>query len=183
VTPDYFLPYIEVELLKRGEPFDWAALAKWVRRMWPLIEDMPDAYHWAWRFLRHRRGCVEDWFWDLTPQERRVLGRLGGKARHLRRGLQCVPDEKQRRIASLGGKMAHQLGRAHEFTAEEARAAGRKGARMAMAAGPSLHHGRRRVALRRGPSRAGRGRNKVEWVPGPDHLDETRPPAEYSQAE
>jgi len=35
--------------------------------------------------------------------------------------------EKQRRIASQGGKAAHAKGRAHEWTADEARDAGRKG--------------------------------------------------------
>ncbi|HXX68826.1 MAG TPA: KGG domain-containing protein [Polyangiaceae bacterium] len=34
---------------------------------------------------------------------------------------------KQREIASKGGKAAHAQGRAHEFTADEARVAGRKG--------------------------------------------------------
>jgi general stress protein YciG len=33
---------------------------------------------------------------------------------------------KQREIASKGGKAAHQKGTAHEWTSEEARAAGRK---------------------------------------------------------
>jgi hypothetical protein len=37
-----------------------------------------------------------------------------------------MDPEKQRQIASKGGKAAHQKGRAHEFTSEEARAAGRK---------------------------------------------------------
>ena len=35
--------------------------------------------------------------------------------------------EKQRAIASKGGKAAHAKGTAHEFTSEEAREAGRKG--------------------------------------------------------
>ena len=35
--------------------------------------------------------------------------------------------EKQREIASKGGKAAHQKGTAHEWTSEEAREAGRKG--------------------------------------------------------
>jgi general stress protein YciG len=35
--------------------------------------------------------------------------------------------EKQRRIASKGGKAAHAKGRAHEWTVDEAREAGRKG--------------------------------------------------------
>jgi hypothetical protein len=35
--------------------------------------------------------------------------------------------EKQREIASKGGRAAHQKGTAHEWTADEARSAGRKG--------------------------------------------------------
>jgi general stress protein YciG len=38
-----------------------------------------------------------------------------------------MDQEKQREIASKGGKAAHESGRAHEFTSEEAREAGRKG--------------------------------------------------------
>ena len=34
---------------------------------------------------------------------------------------------KQKEIASKGGKAAHEKGTAHEWTSEEARAAGRKG--------------------------------------------------------
>jgi general stress protein YciG len=35
--------------------------------------------------------------------------------------------EKQRQIASMGGRAAHEKGTAHEFTPDEAREAGRKG--------------------------------------------------------
>jgi general stress protein YciG len=35
--------------------------------------------------------------------------------------------ERQREIARKGGRAAHQKGTAHEFTTDEARAAGRKG--------------------------------------------------------
>jgi general stress protein YciG len=38
-----------------------------------------------------------------------------------------MDPQKQREIASKGGKAAHQKGTAHEFTTEEARVAGRKG--------------------------------------------------------
>jgi len=38
-----------------------------------------------------------------------------------------MDPEKQRAIASKGGKAAHAKGTAHEFTPEEAREAGRKG--------------------------------------------------------
>jgi len=44
-----------------------------------------------------------------------------------RRGFAAMSEENQRRIASLGGKAAHAKGTAHEFTSEEARAAGRLG--------------------------------------------------------
>ncbi len=43
------------------------------------------------------------------------------------RGFAAMDAEKQRQIASKGGKIAHQRGNAHEFTPEEAREAGRKG--------------------------------------------------------
>jgi general stress protein YciG len=43
------------------------------------------------------------------------------------RGFASMDEEKQRDIASKGGKAAHEKGTAHEFTPEEAREAGRKG--------------------------------------------------------
>jgi general stress protein YciG len=44
-----------------------------------------------------------------------------------RRGFAAMSPERQREIARKGGHAAHRAGTAHEFTAEEARAAGRKG--------------------------------------------------------
>lgn len=63
--------------------------------------------------------------------------------------------EKQREIASKGGRAAHQKGTAHEWTADEARSAGRKGGQV---------------------SRGGRGRlvpepPAVEPVPSPAPSD------------
>ena len=43
------------------------------------------------------------------------------------RGFASMNSERQREIARKGGKAAHEKGTAHEFTSEEARAAGRKG--------------------------------------------------------
>jgi hypothetical protein len=43
-----------------------------------------------------------------------------------KRGFAVLSPEKKREIASMGGKAAHQHGRAHRFTSEEARAAGKK---------------------------------------------------------
>lgn len=43
------------------------------------------------------------------------------------RGFASMDEDKQREIASKGGKAAHQSGNAHEFSSEEAREAGKKG--------------------------------------------------------
>jgi uncharacterized protein len=43
------------------------------------------------------------------------------------RGFASMDGDKQREIASKGGKAAHEKGTAHEFSAEEARAAGKRG--------------------------------------------------------
>lgn len=43
------------------------------------------------------------------------------------RGFARMDRERQREIARKGGKAAHAQGRAHEFSSDEARVAGRKG--------------------------------------------------------
>lgn len=55
----------------------------------------------------------------------------GGKSN---RGFAAMDAEKQREIASKGGKAAHASGNAHEFDSEEARQAGRKGGQARAAA-------------------------------------------------
>jgi general stress protein YciG len=44
-----------------------------------------------------------------------------------RRGFASMSPEKQREIASKGGRAAHAKGTAHEWSSDEARQAGRKG--------------------------------------------------------
>lgn len=44
-----------------------------------------------------------------------------------KRGFASMDEQKQREIASKGGKAAHAKGTAHEFNSDEAREAGRKG--------------------------------------------------------
>ncbi len=44
-----------------------------------------------------------------------------------KRGFASMDAEKQREIASKGGKAAHEKGTAHEFDSAEAKEAGRKG--------------------------------------------------------
>src|SRR5688500_14918847 len=51
-------------------------------------------------------------------------GKQGGDSN---RGFASMDPEKQREIASEGGKAAHRQGVAHEWSSEEAREAGRKG--------------------------------------------------------
>ena len=52
-------------------------------------------------------------------------GGKGGQASGTgNRGFASMDPERQREIASEGGKAAHQKGTAHEFTSEEARRAG-----------------------------------------------------------
>jgi len=46
------------------------------------------------------------------------------------RGFASMNPDRQREIASKGGRAAHEKGTAHEWTREEARDAGRKGGRM-----------------------------------------------------
>jgi hypothetical protein len=43
------------------------------------------------------------------------------------RGFASMDPDKQREIARKGGKVAHEKGRAHQWSREEAREAGRKG--------------------------------------------------------
>ena len=73
--------------------------------------------------------------------------RNDGPARKERRGFASMSPEKQREIASKGGRAAHEKGTAHEWTSEEARSAGRKGGQI---------------------SRGGRGRLADDFQPAPD---------------
>jgi general stress protein YciG len=47
--------------------------------------------------------------------------------RDSKKGFAAMPPEKQKAIASKGGKAAHEQGKAYEFTPEKAREAGSKG--------------------------------------------------------
>src|SRR6478752_4896332 len=77
-----------------------------------------------------------------------------------RRGFASMSPEKQREIASKGGRAAHQKGTAHEWTSDEARNAGRKGGQISRG-GRRDRRRRRRVVVarpRRGTGRARAGR-------------------------
>lgn len=71
------------------------------------------------------------------------------------RGFASMDGEKQRAIASKGGRAAHEKGTAHEFDAREARMAGRKG-------GEAVSQNRAHMAAigREGGSRGGSSGHK-----------------------
>ncbi len=60
----------------------------------------------------------------MAPNQK---GNGNGREGKSNRGFASMAPERQREIASLGGRAAHREGTAHEFTPEEAREAGRKG--------------------------------------------------------
>lgn len=78
------------------------------------------------------------------------------------RGFASMAPERQREIASLGGRAAHRDGTAHEFTSEEARAAGRKG-------------GEARAL--RSAQRREQGLAMASQAPGGRQAEESAPPA------
>lgn len=66
------------------------------------------------------------------------------------RGFASMDPERQRQIASEGGKAAHQKGTAHEFTSEEARRAG------------SMSHGNRQSASSTGAAASSSSRSPAK---------------------
>lgn len=62
------------------------------------------------------------------------MNRASVNGRKSNRGFAGMDRERQRQIASEGGRAAHAQGTAHEFTSEEAREAGRKGGEASRAA-------------------------------------------------
>lgn len=54
-----------------------------------------------------------------------------------KRGFASMDKATQRAIASKGGKIAHEIGKAHEFSAVEARVAGQKGGKAVRNTGKS----------------------------------------------
>lgn len=66
---------------------------------------------------------------DETTEEnfREITGETGNETPKKPRGFQLMTPERRREISSQGGVSAHAQGKAHQFTAEEAQAAGRIG--------------------------------------------------------
>ena len=62
---------------------------------------------------------------QIQHEQAGSTGQQGGQASG-GRGFAGMDRERQREIASQGGRAAHASGNAHQFTSEEARAAGSK---------------------------------------------------------
>jgi general stress protein YciG len=62
---------------------------------------------------------------SVSPSEGRMEEQAPLRRKSLR-GFAAMDPQRQREIASLGGRAAHQSGHAHEFNSDEAREAGRR---------------------------------------------------------
>jgi general stress protein YciG len=70
----------------------------------------------------------------MDPEKRRAIASKGGRAAHALGSAHEFTREEARIAGRKGGEAAHAGGRAHEFTPEEAREAGRKGGQARSAA-------------------------------------------------
>lgn len=66
-------------------------------------------------------------FASMDPQRQREIASEGGRAAHQKGTAHEFTSEEARRAGSKGGHAAHERGTAHEFDSQEAREAGRKG--------------------------------------------------------
>lgn len=74
-----------------------------------------------------RGGTSRRGFASMDPQRQREIASQGGKAAHEKGTAHEFNSAEAREAGSKGGQAAHQKGTAHEFNSEEAREAGRKG--------------------------------------------------------
>ena len=86
------------------------------------VQDPPSEPHRAPYVVRDPRAARQSEKSMMNDAVNRMTSE-----RKERRGFASMTPEKQREIASKGGRAAHQKGTAHEWTSEEARSAGRKG--------------------------------------------------------
>ena len=94
-------------------------------------------------------------FDGINDQQKEVSNSNNG--RRSNRGFAAMSPERQKQIASEGGRAAHKLGVAHEWNSDEARKAGKKG-------GQIVSQNREHMSEigRRGGMSSGGRRNKQE---------------------
>ena len=76
-------------------------------------------------------GSSNRGFASMDPQRQREIASEGGKAAHEKGTAHEFSSQEAREAGSKGGQAAHERGTAHEFDSEEAREAGRKGGQAA----------------------------------------------------
>lgn len=89
-----------------------------------------------------------------------------GKSVKSTRGFAAMDPQRQRDIASEGGRAAHEQGKAHKFTPDEAREAGRKGGMASGAARASKSKARN--AAQAGPNGPAPSSDHPANAPRPD---------------
>ncbi len=89
-----------------------------------------------------KKGTSNRGFASMDIQKQREIASKGGKAAHASGHAHEFTSEEAREAGRKGGQAAHESGRAHEFTSEEAREAGRKG-------GQASHGGGRSASKRK----------------------------------
>ena len=89
------------------------------------------------------------------------------------RGFASMDREKQKEIARKGGRAAHAKGTAHEFTPDEARAAGRKGGEVVSRNRQHMAEIGRRGGERRGARRAAARSDSTDKQVQQTRVDET----------
>jgi general stress protein YciG len=72
-------------------------------------------------------GSSNRGFASMDPERQREIASQGGRAAHEKGTAHEFTADEAREAGSKGGKAAHERGTAHEFDSEEAREAGRKG--------------------------------------------------------
>jgi uncharacterized protein len=90
----------------------------------PRVQDPPPQPDPKGPYVVQERNARAD---SLAGAGKNGGGAVNTGERKERRGFASMSAEKQREIASKGGRAAHEKGTAHEWTADEARNAGRKG--------------------------------------------------------
>ncbi len=84
-----------------------------------------------------KKGTSNRGFASMDIEKQREIASKGGKAAHASGHAHEFTPEEAREAGRKGGQAAHESGRAHEFTSEEARAAGRKGGQASHGGGRS----------------------------------------------
>lgn len=84
----------------------------------------------AERGQSEHQGTTDQESRDYQSLDNRLENETTTGRKTANRGFAAMDREKQKRIASEGGRAAHRQGVAHEWSRDEARQAGRKGGQM-----------------------------------------------------